>query len=223
MVNDNGMNNMKNNVLISFGAIFLLIIGIIGIAYAAWSYSVRGVRENTVRTGYISMSYNENTNGINITNAIPMTEAQGKALIADNQMFDFSVSATIKGSTTVHYEIAAKKDTDNMTQDQPIPDANIRLYLTAKDNAASREVNASGEIDDTGYSQVTAPTAFIPAAGSYGTPASEMVLYTGSFSNNSSTQTTYTKSFRLRMWVDSAYVVDGISRDFAVKINVYGA
>ena len=51
----------KKNILI-LGLVLLLIIAIIGVSYAAYTYTGLGQRVNTITTGSITMKYVETDN-----------------------------------------------------------------------------------------------------------------------------------------------------------------
>ena len=51
----------KKNILI-LGLVLLLIIAIIGVSYAAYTYTGLGQRVNTITTGSITMTYVETDN-----------------------------------------------------------------------------------------------------------------------------------------------------------------
>ncbi len=186
-----------------------MIVAVVGISFAAFTYTKEGDTTNTISTGTVTMTYTEGQNGIEIQNAIPMSEEDGKQLTGDKNVFDFTVSATITGKTTIDYEVVAVKN-DQST----IPDENIRLYLEDSDQK------------DTGYTSVFAPNKFTgtDSVSSYGAPAGTMQLAHGSFTNNAENgaQTTITKYYRLRMWVDKDYVLSDTSKTYKVTVNVYG-
>ncbi len=116
--------------ILAIVAVILMLFAVVGISFAIFRYSKRGVVENTVTTGTIKMNYTESTNGINITNAMPMTEAQAisqtvvnnsgvnpsneNTSVSDN-VFDFTVDAEIKGNTTVNYDVYAVKNPNVMS------------------------------------------------------------------------------------------------------------
>ena len=200
-------NNTSKQVLLSVLGVAILIVAVVGISFAAFSYSKKGTVENTITTGTISMAYNEDSNGINIVDAVPMTSEQGKALTGDGNVFDFSVTATITGKTTINYEVVASKDASST-----VPDEHIRLYLESSDTQG------------TGYTQVFAPSAYVPSTtvSSMDAPVGTMQMATGTFVSSSTTTTTQTKYYRLRMWVDTAYPVGGTAGTYKVFVNVYG-
>ena len=72
-------NNSKQ-VLLSVLGVAILVVAVVGVSFAAFSYSKTGEKVNTITTGTITMSYSETTNGINLTNALPMTDGVGMAL-----------------------------------------------------------------------------------------------------------------------------------------------
>ena len=100
-------NNNSKQVLLSVLGVAILVVAVVGVSFAAFSYSKTGEKVNTITTGTITMSYSETTNGINLTNALPMTDEVGKTLSEENQYFDFTVGATISGTTTINYAITA--------------------------------------------------------------------------------------------------------------------
>lgn len=191
-------NNSSIKIFISILMITILVITVIGFSFAAFLKAQNGIESNVIQTGDISMTYTEDTNGISIENALPMSDAVGKNLNDSNQYFDFTVNYSIAGTTTITYEISAKKD-----QVSTIPDENVKLYL---------EEQASGS-----YVQSVPPTIFTPltSASDIGTPAGEMLLKTVKRVNSGS------DNYRLRMWLKEDAVVDA-SKYFSIKINVYG-
>ena len=190
----------KSTGLIIFG-IIILILAVIGVSYAAIFYSKTGEKVNRVTTGTITMSYSENTNGINLTDAIPMTDEVGKSLNDENQYFDFTVSATMGGNVIINYIITAVKD-DGST----LPDSAVKVYLT--------NINSGNE------TQVLAPTKLsdlqVTSLNKEGAPDGQFVLYNGNFNK------TEARNYRLRMWVASDYVLPNISQTYNLRINVYG-
>lgn len=190
--------NQSKQVLLSVLAVAVLVVAVVGITFAAFTYTKEGTQENTISTGTIAMTYTEDTNGISITDAMPMTDASGKELSGDGNVFDFTVKTTIAGTTTVNYEVAAMKDAAST-----LADSEVKLYLEKKSGAD--------------YTQVLAPTKYTPLTevSSVGTPAGAMVLTTSSHTATS------TDEYRLRMWVDNDYVVSGTAKTFTVVVSVY--
>lgn len=202
-------NNASKQLILSILGISILIVAVVGISYAVFATTLSGTKENTISTGTILMSYTEATNGINITNAMPISDTDGKKLTGVNNVFDFTVSAEIAGVTTINYEVVAEKD---KVDGVAINDSEVRLYL---------QKQSSGSYADTSITETPKPFTPTSVTSSLGSPAGSMLLYSGSFSNSTSTTNNYSDNFRLRMWLGSNSVVDGTSRAFKIKVNVY--
>ena len=195
-------NNSKQ-VLLSVLGVAILVVAVVGVSFAAFSYSKTGEKVNTITTGTITMSYSETTNGINLTNALPMSDGVGKALSEEEQYFDFTVSANITGTTTINYAITASKE-----EESTLPDTAVKVYLTDMDGTADTQILAPTKV-----SGLTPTTGSEPS----GTPSGQFILHTGTFGATSS------HDYRLRMWVADDYQVTGASATYKLRVNVYGA
>ena len=194
-------NNSSKQILLSVLGVAILIVAVVGISFAAFSFSKEGAKANTITTGTITMSYTEPTNGINLTDALPITDRAGKALTGANNTFDFSVSATIAGTTTINYAITAVKG-DGCT----VADDGVKVYLTNQEDA---EILAPTKV-----AALTTTTTDNAA----GAPAGQYVLKTGTYG----TAGTTTDKYRLRMWVADDYPAPATSQKYILKVNVYG-
>ena len=74
-------NKKKDFILILI--VFVLLIAIAGISYAAFSFAGAGQKLNTITTGAISMEYVESTNVVSMNNALPTTDSTGKSRLKD--------------------------------------------------------------------------------------------------------------------------------------------
>ena len=196
-------NKIKSIITIS-SSIFLLLI-VVGISYAAYTYSGTGQKENKITTGAISMTYTESTNSIALSNALPTTDATGKKRKNTGEYFDFTVKSSIKGNTDINYEIATKEENGNTFSGK-----NIKYYLT--------KVNSDGTEEE-----VMAPrTYYEETSGNVytGRPADMMSLFVGNLNQQGDT----TINYRLRLWVDENYNPqnDNGGLTYKVKVNVYG-
>ena len=135
-------NNSKSIVLIIV-CIIILILAVIGVSYAAVFYSKVGEKVNRVTTGTMTMSYSETTNGINLTNAYPMTDEVGRSLNEENQYFDFTVNASMGGNVIINYVITATKEADST-----LPDNAVKVYLTSMNSGNESQVLEPTKISD---------------------------------------------------------------------------
>ncbi len=198
-------NNNSKQMILSILGVVILVVAVVGVSFAAFSYSKTGEKVNTITTGTITMSYSEDTNGINLSNALPMSDDQGKALSGSNNVFDFTVTATINGSgnTTINYDVTATKESDST-----LDDSAVKVYLTSIDNSADTQVLAPTKVSTltkTGSSEAS------------GAPNGQYKLTTGTFTS------TTTRKYRLRMWVAEDYSSLSTSGTYKLRVNVYGA
>ena len=192
----------KKEKIVLVGLILLLVVTIVGVSYAAFSYSKRGEKVNTITTGQIVMTYTETDNIIQIDGALPTTDKTGTVQLKAGEYFDFNISSTIVGNVNINYEISAKE-----VGESTIAGSNIKLYLT-KLNGSEEEPLMTPET----YHEETSENTYT------GRPAGEMSLYKGSMNSSEN------NNYRLRMYVDENYNPqgDGGGLTFSVRINVYG-
>lgn len=200
-------------------AIFLLVAVTIGVSYAFFTYARLGTTENTITTGTITFLYDEKNasgNGITIVDALPTTDANGKLLTGDNNVFDFKVLATTTGNTSLPYEITARKKADST-----VPEEAIKIYLT--EVGTDTETPAPLTLKDTNVARFSElnQTSVAVTDGTI-----EKTIYNGSVPASS---TNYEKNFRLRMWIadDTDYSPNEKgeypmnNKKFTVTVNVY--
>ena len=191
-------NDSKSKVLI-ITAIIVLIIAVIGVSYAAIFYSKIGDEVNNVSTGTIVMSYTENTNGIYLTNASPMSDEIGRTLTDENLYFDFTVNGTMSGNANVDYVISASKDSYSTLEDSA-----VKVYLTS--------------LNGTNETTVLAPTKVSSLRTTndiFYVPDNQYVILESNFTKSES------RNYRLRMWVSDDYVLPSISQTYMMRVNVY--
>lgn len=163
-------------------AIFVLVATITGVAVAAYTWNFTG-SNNTIGTGNISMSLLESNDTINITNALPVTEATGMTL-GDDDSFDFAITTKASGAPgNISYNISITKVAVDSGY-TALKDSDVKVYL----------VSFVGETE----TPVVAPTlvSSIITSGSTGTLASNITH------NHTTANQTKTTNYKLRMWVD---------------------
>ena len=195
----------KRQLLLTIGLVLVLVLMIVGISYAAFKFVGLGQKPNTITTGAITMEYEESTNTISMTGALPTTDATGKVRLTAGEYFDFTIKSNIQGNANINWEIAAE---DVTTGTKKIDGKYIKLYLTSLD-------------ENNNETEVMKPTVYTTekAENTYtGRPANIMSLAKGT------TSTSFSTKYRLRMYVDESYNPqgDGGNLAFSIKINAYG-
>ncbi len=198
------MNN-KKQLLLTIGLVLVLVLMIVGISYAAFKFVGEGNKPNTITTGAITMEYEESTNTISMTGALPTTDTTGKVRLTKGEYFDFTIKSSIQGNANINWEIAAEDITPSSAK--KMAGKNIKLYLTKLNGDKEEEVMAPKVYN-----------ASTSANTKTGRPSGVMSLATGTMS------TSETTNYRLRMYVDEDYNPqgDGGGLSFSVKINAYG-
>ncbi len=196
----------KKQLLLSIGLVLILVLMIVGISYAVFKFTGLGTKPNTITTGAITMEYEESTNTISMTGALPTTDATGKVRLTAGEYFDFTIKSNIQGNANINWEIAAEDITASSAK--KMDGKNIKLYLTKLDSTGAE-------------TQVMAPKVYnatTSANTKTGRPSGVMSLATGTMSASETT------NYRLRMYVDEDYNPqgDGGGLSFSVKINAYG-
>ncbi len=221
-------DNSSKQILLSVLGVAILIVAVVGVSFAVFTYQLAGQKENTITTGTITMNYTEGQKGISITNAMPVSDDVGKTITntagADDTgsdlaggaghleagasgVFDFNVNATINGSVTIKYDIMAVKKGESTLEDQY-----AKLYLQ-KSDAATMASPSDAQVPIT-YDKLSEASSAATDAGK-GLQNAKL-LHTDTFTASA------THYYRLRMWVDNSYKVDKTARTFTVTVNVYG-
>ena len=206
------MEKKKQGIVITSVLLVCLILVVIGVSFAFFTYSRQGSKENTITTGSLTFVYDEQKaegNGITLNNAFPMSDDEGKQLSGSNNVFDFQVLASTKGES-IAYEVIGKKD-DAST----LPENVTKIYLTTLSGSEESEVATTikegmvttyDELSDTQIEDQTGKT-----------------LYQEVIPLN---QTGYQKNFRLRMWLSEEANTttngswDYNNKTFTIRINV---
>ena len=202
----------KNMIIIT---LLLSIVAIsLGVSVAVFNYFGAGTTNNVIETGRIIFSYSDaelgsdSGNGINITNAMPTPDTDGKLLSSPKEYFDFSVTASTT-STDIAYEISAIK-LDKSTMDED----NVKIYLTELVG-----VNQEKETEITGGD--TTPT-YKELKTTNNPLLTGKSLYFGTVKAG---EVAYGKKFRLRMWIkypdnEDINYEEINEKMFKVKVNV---
>ena len=108
----------------------LILIVTLGVTYAAYNTLISGTRNQVAITGDIYMNYIE-TNGINITNAVPMSK--NDALASDDNVFNFQIVGKNTSSKDIYYGISLVNG-DEIAGKTRINPEDVNVYLTSDDD-----------------------------------------------------------------------------------------
>lgn len=198
-------NSDSKNILLSIIGIALLLVSVVGITYAIIVFGKKGIVKNTISTGSITMLYNESDNVISINDALPMSDSVGKI---QNEYFDFSIAANIKGNVSIDYEIRARR-TDS--GDNRLPNNAVNIYLEKMDNGR--------------YLQVMEPKVFAKTENTTLNDVyinnDSMLLYKGMIVSNK--EISAEDKFRLRIWLKENSEMYTDTKIYKLKVDVYSS
>ena len=121
------MNNSKQTIL-SIVGIAILVIAVVGVSFAFFTYSRTGTTNNVITTGSIAFEYEETTaSALNLTNQFPQTNEEG----ANNAKFQFDVKGTVPASANaINYKVYVVPGAEE-TGKTRFADSQISIKVTA--------------------------------------------------------------------------------------------
>lgn len=177
-------SSLKKSVILSIiGAIIIMLI-VVGVSYAFFSYSRTGETNNEIGTGALSFKF-ENGSDILLTNAFPISTAEGIALTGDKNVCTFTIKGNI-ATGGINYKISAIEGdiSSDATKTRRFNDTDIFAYITSEDVEGVSFTPAEG------YESGKA-LGSLPA-----------VLATGTVTARTETSRTFT----VKMWIDDSVV-----------------
>ena len=179
--------NSSKQVLLSVLGIAVLVVAVVGVSFAFFTYSKQGETNNVITTGSIFFNFTDG-DAIYLTNQFPVDDNTGKALTGaegENAVMNFTVKGYSSSNKGIEYTVTAVPGNDEAEKTR-LKDSEIKLLLT--DTAA-----------------VTNNFETPAVVGSDGDLTSGVVLATGKITATSSSAQ-QTDTYRLRMWITSDVV-----------------
>lgn len=178
------MNRKTQGLILFLSALGLVLIAIGG-SLALFSYTQNGTTDNTIKSGSLTFLYDEENregNGITIEDALPISDALGKAQV---KAFNFKITSSVSSTTEIPYTITLrqKQGTDNIGNIVKVYLAKTADYTTPVANEEEVVTSLFSSLTDVthnGYSEKLLLSTKVPAGSS-----------------------DYVQNYRLKMWVDS--------------------
>ena len=189
-------NNSSKQIILSVVSVAILIIAVVGVSFAVFSYTRKGTSNNKITTGKIVFSFNDGDT-INLTNHFPISTETGVGLTGENNVCTFTITGNSVGGNITYHVYAVPGETE--TGKTRFQDNEVFAYITSTLGSNATSENFS----------------FTPA-GSFGQGAA----LTGIASTNgvelgsglikttsaATAATSRTRNFEVHMWVDSSVV-----------------
>ena len=225
------MNNSKQTVL-SIVGIAILVIAVVGVSFAFFTYSRNGLENNVITTGTIEFDSNVNSAAaLSLENKFPQTEAEG----ITNSAYSFNVHGKIPATANdVYYGVYLVEGTVPTAGDPPVAtkDPNnkfqpseISAYLTTSGGGANstvvpaygaRDTNNDGTADAWG-GPVTGITAAADTANNK--PAAGLKVAYGTITKGGAT--TETHAYTLTLWVNNTVTISDTDASKTYRAHAY--
>lgn len=203
--------NSSKQVLLSVLGIAVLVIAVVGVSFAFFSYSRTGTTNNTLSTGSVIFQFTEGT-AITLSNQFPIADANGATLTStvtgDNPTLTFHAIGYDGSAKGITYTITAEEGTAVSGKTARLNDSGIKLYLDSS--------GATGNLTNN-YSSATGT-----AVGTDGSLASGVVLGTGRITATTSASQ-QDDTYVLHMWISDSVVSIDENETAGDGDNVYTA
>ena len=193
--------NSSKQVLLSVIGIAVLVVAVVGVSFAFFTYSKAGTKNNTLTTGSIFFNFTEGT-AITLEDQFPMTNSEGLALSGNGNALTFHVLGYDGSGKGIEYTVYALEGGTSGTRNR-FKDSEIKLNLTAPSTVATNNY--------------ATPTV----VGTDGSLADGVVLAKGKITATSSTAQ-QDDEYTLRMWIngettDANYVQIGEGKTYTTE------
>ena len=194
--------NSSKQVLLSVLGIAVLVVAVVGVSFAFFTYSKTGEKNNTLTTGNIFFNFTEG-NAITLTNEFPRTDTSGEALTeSQNGALTFHVVGYDSSEKGIEYTVYALQGDADDTKTR-FKDSEIKLNLKAPATVVENKFATSNVV------------------GIDGSLANGVILAKGKITAKSSA-TQQDDEYTLRMWISDAVTIgEGKSYTTAEYAKMY--
>ncbi len=196
----------QKKMLLSILGVAILVVAVVGISFAVYT-TTKTSDYNEVDTGTVMVSYLESSSSINIANALPISDTDGKALTGTGKVFNFTVTTQATNALTVPYTISLTPDTTNNT----LPNGNVKVWLTENGNTIT-SFGSNAKL----VSNLTAINS--------GTRSGSFELLSANDVFVAESEAAKVHNYTLRMWVDIgtdlSTINGGESATYSATVNV---
>lgn len=194
----------KRQIIISVLALLSLTLVTTGVSYSLLDYDQSGIDYKS-RLIYNYSNY-QNTSEFSISNVTPISDQDGKNLLGDGNVFEFSVSGSFSDNELQPYQVIVTK-----SDDSTLSFNEVKLYVTevvgGKEYPVLDTSSQSGEV----FKGSQLKESSILPIGSSRIVHKDVAynMYNGTFK----------RVYRLRMWV-SEDAKQSVGKKFSVNVSV---
>lgn len=150
-------NNNKKTLILSIIGILVLVIAVVGVSFAMYTFSGTGTKENVIQTGTVTMNFDPD-NSFTVTNKYPMSDAKGiaqtdskatfgvHAVWGNSQMtiaYDLGITNITAGTTLTedYIKVALLDGNGNVIVGEKNEDNSLKAGVTIKSLATNAGTN----------------------------------------------------------------------------------
>lgn len=193
------MNNSKQTIL-SIVGIAILVIAVVGVSFAFFTYSRTGTTNNVITTGSLTFEYEETSeSALNLSNQFPQSDTDG----ATNSAFRFDVKGNVPTTANaINYKVYV------------VPGATESGKTRFADSQISIKVTASnGGVVETGYNTAHALSSAISSGNG-------IQIGHGTITANGTDQQ---HDYTLTMWVNDTVTISDTDYSKTYRAKAYDA
>ena len=197
------MENNSKQAVLSIVGIAVLVIAVVGVSFAFFTYSKTGTTNNVITTGNIVFDFKEDTPGLSLTNQFPQSDADG----ITNETFDFSIAGTLPTSMApINYSVYAIKgdvptvEGKSYTETNRLKNSEINFYVTTSSDG---EIQGGYGTADAGAKNYGAAVTDAIASGT-STSGTGLQIATGTIE---ATGAEVKDSYTITMWVNDTVTI----------------
>ena len=200
-------NNTSKQVILSVVGIAILVVAVIGVSFAFFTYSRTGESNNVINTGTISFVFQDGDT-INLSNHFPITTAAGLALQNSESDRDNVCTFTVTGyssATSINYSVYAVPGETQSKNRFKNSEVFINIKATPGSGATFTPTTAYANSNAAAIGDTIDTTGLLLGAGTI------------------TSTTSVTTNFEVRMWVDSSVVTVGDGKTYTAEAygNLY--
>ncbi len=187
---------MKDKKLVIIFLLLLVILVLtLGVTYAFFSYDKVSNKTHSMIAGDISLTYNEETNTLSLTNVFPETPEEAR--LRNDNFITFTISGINTSTKDINYEIDLIHG-DDITDKTRVNDEHLKFDL---------EETISGN------------TTMVVNNMSYSDLSNYLSIWVGHVPAN--TTSTITRTYKLRMWLSDEVTISDTKVDADYSTSVF--
>ena len=227
------MENNSKQAVLSIVGIAVLVIAVVGVSFAFFTYSKEGSTNNVITAGSIVFEFTEAENGLTLTDQFPRSDEEG----ITNPQFSFAITGTLPNTMApISYNVYAIKGTvpSGYEEAKRLKNSDIKFYVTTTSdegiidggygtaNAETKEYGAVVTADIDGATGLQIAHGVIEAKGSKVTDNYAITMWVNDSVTISDTDTSKEYCASASGCTGSRAVYSDLFYSFKIRVDAQG-